>query len=295
MKRKSHFIIFFLFLFVLQHIFSFFLDKFFLGTEIYKSAIITSKAEMLRQSEYIILGGSNGLVSFDNNLLEKSLNAKVYNLSEDDTNLKLHFLQLKMLLNRRIIPKGIFLVIGTMEDGLSRNALRYLPYISHDNSVNEYFMNADVQNYFLYKLFPIFKWAKYNNDLIFPLFYAIFISKSYHHRFDKNGEYTYPNHGLNLISQKKRYQVSIIKKYNSDLKNFEKLCQVNNIKLYVINTPFLNKKIVWDNPKSNFYNFSSISGFAENYFYDETHINKTGKSIFTKLFIDSLIKKDLSQ
>jgi len=282
-------LVFAIVVYVLQFAIGQILDYSFLKSEIYKSAVINSQVEKLTNSDILIFGGSNGLVSFDNRILEERTHKEVYNLSEDDTNLKLHLLQLKLILNRGIKPERIILVIGSMEEGLSRNFLRYLPYLSHDEFVNNDFQKFSKLEFQAFKIFPIFKWAKYNNDLLYPTLYSMFLNKNYHHRFDTNGDYEYPVVSAETMENGINQKVEL-NYLDSNLLEFKNLCLQNGIALSIVNTPFLNKEITWNEDRGDVMNFSSVFGSNTNLFYDAAHINKNGKLLFSNIFADSLIK-----
>jgi len=282
-------LVFAIVVYVLQFAIGQILDYSFLKSEIYKSAVINSQVEKLTNSDILIFGGSNGLVSFDNRILEERTHKEVYNLSEDDTNLKLHLLQLKLILNRGIKPERIILVIGSMEEGLSRNFLRYLPYLRHDEFVNNDFQKFSKLEFQAFKIFPIFKWAKYNNDLLYPTLYSVFLNKNYHHRFDLNGDYEYPVVSTEAIGNGVNQKVEL-NYLDPNLVEFKNLCLQNGIALNVVNTPFLNKEVSWKSDGEGLMNFSSVFGNNANLFYDAAHINKNGKLLFTNIFADSLIK-----
>jgi hypothetical protein len=282
-------LVFAIVVYVLQFAIGQILDYSFLKSEIYKSAVINSQVEKLTSSDILIFGGSNGLVSFDNRILEERTHKEVYNLSEDDTNLKLHLLQLKLILNRGIKPERIILVIGSMEESLSRNFLRYLPYLSHDEFVNNDFQKFSKLEFQAFKIFPIFKWAKYNNDLLYPTLYSMFLNKNYHHRFDSNGDYEYPVVSAETLENGIKQKVEL-NYLDSNLVEFKNLCLQNGIALNIVNTPFLNKEITWNGYGEGLMNFSSVFGNNSNLFYDAAHINKNGKLLFSNIFADSLIK-----
>lgn len=283
-KRWIYFI---LIIYTVQYIVSIGLDYCFLQSSIYKSAVMNSELEELSKKDILIFGGSNGLVSFDNTILEDRLNADVYNLSEDDTNLKLHLLQFKYLLSLSVKPKVIILALGSMENDLSRNSLRYLPYFSKNRELSKAYKEFQSTEYYSFKIFPIFKWAKYNNDLLYPTLFSTLYKKNYRHRFDENGDYEYPVLANKIESSHKDV---VIDSNNRDLKDFMDLCVSNGIKLVTVNTPYYDKKINWDNSQGCVLNYSEQFKLREDLFYDESHLNKLGKLEFSKMIADSLSK-----
>lgn len=280
-KLKS--IIFLCIFYTLQYILGNLFDLTFINKHVYKSTIIHSESAKLRLTDYLILGGSNGLVSFESKRISKEKSVSIFNLSEDDTNLKLHLLQLKMLLQRDVKPKGILLTIGSMDNCFSRNSLRYVPFIGHDKEVNAYFLEQDPFNYFIYLVFPIFKWAKYNNDLLYPLLFSTFIKANYHHRFDDIGDYSYPD-DKNALDDNIKKEPLILNTNNLLLQEFKQLCKYNNIKLFIINTPYYNCEVKWLNTLNKL-NFSTFQNTNDSLFYDNVHLNSKGKTRFTTAFL----------
>lgn len=263
------------------------MDYCFLQSSIYKSAVMNSELDELSKKDILIFGGSNGLVSFDNKILEDRLNADVYNLSEDDTNLKLHLLQLKYLISHSVKPKVIILALGSMENGLSRNSLRYLPYFSTNKELSLAYKEFQSTEYYSFKIFPIFKWAKYNNDLLYPTLFSTLYKKNYRHRFDENGDYEYP---VLLSKIESSHEDVKLDSTNPDLKQFMNLCESNGIRLVTVNTPYYDKKINWDMSQNDVLNYSEVYELRDDLFYDASHLNKVGKIEFSKLIADSLSK-----
>lgn len=285
--RIKRWIYFILIIYIVQYIVSIGLDYCFLQSSIYKSAVMNSELEELSKKDILIFGGSNGLVSFDNKILEDRLNADVYNLSEDDTNLKLHLLQLKYLISHSVKPKMIILALGSMDNGLSRNSLRYLPYFSTNLELRRAYRDFQSTEYYSFRIFPIFKWAKYNNDLLYPTMFSTLYKNDYRHRFDENGDYEYPVLANKIESSHQEVEID---SNNRDLKDFIDLCESNGIKLVAVNTPYYNKKINWDITQSDVLNYSEVYKLRDDLFYDASHLNKVGKIEFSKLVADSLSK-----
>jgi hypothetical protein len=285
--RIKRWIYFILIIYIVQYIVSIGLDYCFLQSSIYKSAVMNSELDELSKKDILILGGSNGLVSFDNKILEDRLNADVYNLSEDDTNLKLHLLQLKYLISHSVKPKVIILALGSMENGLSRNSLRYLPYFSTNKELSLAYKEFQSTEYYSFKIFPIFKWAKYNNDLLYPTLFSTLYKKNYRHRFDENGDYEYP---VLLSKIESSHEDVKLDSTNPDLKQFMNLCESNGIRLVTVNTPYYDKKINWDMSQNDVLNYSEVYKLRDDLFYDASHLNKVGKIEFSKLIADSLSK-----
>jgi hypothetical protein len=267
----------------LQFILGNLFDLTFIKKHIYKSTIIQSESDKLSKTDYLIMGGSNGLVSFDSKRISEEASITIFNLSEDDTNLKLHLLQLKMLLERNVKPKGILLAIGSMNNEFSRNSLRYLPHIGHDKEVNAYFLEKEPFTYYIYLAFPIFKWAKHNNDLLFPLILTLFIKPNYHHRFDEFGDYSYPI-DKNALKSNSMQEPLVLDPNNLLLNEFKQLCNQANIELFIINTPYYYGEIQWINTENKL-NFSTFQNTNNSLFYDKVHLNSKGKSLFTSAFL----------
>jgi len=269
------------------------LDYKFISTSIYKSSIITSQADHLRKQDVIIFGGSNGLVSYDNEILEKNWNKEIYNLSEDDTNLKLHLLQLEMLISRQITPQFIILNIGGMSNKTSRNSLRYLPYLGSDKLVESYFKSSSPIQYWFFTFFPIAKWAKHNNDLLFPLIYSSLVNHNYHHRFDSNGDYEYPKGNSLITDSIPPQKTRNLNSNNPFILKFKKICSEHRIQLLIVNTPYYNTEVIWKPHNKDLINFSTFDNKKSSSFYDEMHLNKSGKNNYTKYFLDSMLKKGI--
>lgn len=280
---KNKILIALVFFYFFQFAIAYCLDYLFLKSKIYKSAVIFSSTDLLKEKDIIIMGGSNGLVSYETSLLENNIKKKVYNLSEDDTNIQIHLLQLKLLLKKEITPETIILNIGSLGSNLSRNVLRYLPILGKNHDFDMLFQKHQTFNYYMYRIFSILKWGMYNNDLLYPLAFNIIKSNRYKHRFNEDGEYTYPNLKSSILSDD--YEFIELNNENETLNEFKILCLENNINLIIVNTPYYKKKIKWNNSDNKVKNYSTLYANKPEYFYDNLHLNKIGKKEYTKQFI----------
>lgn len=263
------------------------LDALFCRSTIYKSSLFESRKSDLLTSDVIILGGSNGLVSYESKRIAKAWNKRVINLSEDDTNIPIHLLQLRMLLRRGVSPQIVILNLGSLGATPSRNILRYAPYLGHDPDVNEIIKQTGYRHYAFDRAFPVLRWARHNNSLLFPLAYSLLVNHEYRHRFDVDGDYEYPVPKVPPPNPKVGNNESKLDLNQPLLREFRDLCASSGIRLVIVSTPYLSTTISVTGDVADYHNFANIID-SPIYFYDSNHLNVNGKRLFTDHFLSKV-------
>lgn len=259
-------------------------------------------------SDIVIYGSSRAWVHINPTMISNSLDCSAYNLGIDGHNFWLQYLRHTLLLKNNTKPKLIILSLDVFTlqkvDDLY-NLDQFLPYMLWNNEIKQ----ATIS----YNGFT-------SIDYEIPLVRYIGRSKAINATFSNNKL-------SNLDQRIKGYQAqerlwsSDFDKAKKAMKNYEKPldsgtiilferflneCKSKNIKLFIVYTPeyIEGQKFVKNrgeiltlyekySKKYNipFYNYSNDSlSHDKKYFYNATHLNKTGAELFTKRLIDSLQK-----
>lgn len=268
------------------------------------NAIIDGKIN----SEIVIYGSSRAWVHINPTMISNNLNVSTYNLGIDGHNFWLQYLRHSLLLENNTKPKIIILSLDifTLQKVKDLyNSDQFLPYMLWNDKIR----NATIS-------YNGFKFIDYEIPLI-----------RYYGRQNAVHEAFLIKKRVNEVERIKGYQ-GRDRQWNGDfdkvkktMKNYEREldpasiilferflneCKNQKIKVIFVYTPehiegqkfvknrdeiiSLYKKL---SEKYNipFYNYSKDSlSYHKKYFYNASHLNKTGAELFTKKLIDSLKK-----
>jgi hypothetical protein len=239
--------------------------------------------------DFAIIGSSRGLTSFDTKKLSHTLQQRGFNFSVDDTHIGSHLLMVKHLLHYKMSFDTLFLVYENSLDSInqiSTNDYRFLPFI-HKDYVKEYFQRKQATTPLTASAyFPFLALSYYNVEMLFPSVFAIF-KPEFRYKYDSNGDYDYPNDKTVEVEGVGR-QLSL-NFDNGELCELRELCEDHGIELILLLTPNYNStyKFSGDAFAYDFLDLSkSIS--QPHFFYDEIHLNKTGKDLLTDVVLSEL-------
>ena len=262
---------------------------------IFKSSVIYNKP----LPENLIMGSSRSLTGIDSKLLSEITFKTWYNLSIDDTPIETHLLMYKWLVAMNKTPKNLILQYDrsgsnkVLEKQIHEKDYQFMPFYLQSNNVipDHIAEKTDVAQSFLYAL-PFYKYTTYNTELVFSAIQAA-LSSTKHHRFDGNGDYSYPiDFPQSKSSCEEKKHISLDFGYPA-FTEFVALCKENSTNLFVYVAPYKCLKVggVASQKNENF-QFLNLSGvLSENsYFLDEQHINDDGKSVITHQLADILLK-----
>ncbi|MFM9826122.1 hypothetical protein [Flavobacterium sp.] len=259
-------------------------------------------------SDIVIYGSSRAWVHISPLMISNSLNVSVYNLGIDGHNFWLQYLRHTLLLKYNVKPKMIILSLDVFTlqkiDNLY-NSDQFLPYMLWDESIKESTISYNSFNSLDYEI-PLLRYLGRSKAINA----SFSINKS-----DKKIE------RIRGYQAKDRQWNSDFDKAKKAMKNYEKPldigsvilfeqflneCKSKDIKLLFVYSPeyIEGQKFVKNrgeiislyekySKKYNipFYNYSNDSlSHDKKYFYNATHLNKTGAELFTKRLIDSLKK-----
>jgi hypothetical protein len=188
-----------------------------------------------------------------------------------------------MMIHRQIVP-GVILLDLLSTDGFSRNSLRFMPLIG-DPDVDNYLLHYNGSAWlFAQKVFPLFKYAYFNDELLYPI-PMILTHKGYQYRSNEIGDYAYPNVTTGL---KTTPPDTLFLKQSPTYDSFKAICNEYHIKLVTVIAPIYNTVVITKYPE--IINMAPIFNNTPKLFYDNLHLNQDGRRIYDNLIIDSLGK-----
>jgi hypothetical protein len=265
------------------------------------NAIIDGKIN----SDIVIYGSSRAWKHIDPSMISKALGVSTYNLGIDGHNFWLQYLRHSMLLEKNTKPKIIILSLDVFTlqkvDDLY-NSEQFLPYMLWNDKIK----NATIS-------YNGFKSIDYEIPLVryFGRGTAIQTAMKTNNTLERirgyQGQDEQWNDDFNKAKKaRKNYQKALD---SATIVLFEKFlleCKSKNIKLLFVYSPEYidGQKFVKNRGKIisiyqefsqkyniPFYNYSyDTISYQKKYFYNASHLNRTGAELFTKKLIDSLKK-----
>ncbi len=254
--------------------------------------------------EVLIFGSSRAAHHYNPQIFKDSLGLSCYNVGRNATNILYHYAILKATLNR-YIPKIIVLDINVEEFIFNQNSYdrlsSLLPYYKEHPEIKEIVLLRS----------PFEKVKLFSN--IYPfnsmIFSAIYRTEKFNSGKDQNISGYEPIYSIkwnekiqNYPYIKNSYKDNIKIKY---LDKFIKTCKNNNIKLFIVVSPYFytfpqtDTSIEYAKKKTisngiGFMSFLSDSTFINrpSLFKDPLHLNNEGATIFSKKIV-SLLKKEI--
>ncbi|MFH1119579.1 MAG: hypothetical protein V1775_07125 [Bacteroidota bacterium] len=261
--------------------------------------------------DLIISGGSRAWVHFDPQIMSDSLGISVYNIGLNGHNFLLQDLRHRLLLKYNEKPKVIIHSVDIMTLGKRPdlfNLEQFLPYMIDDTAVAKAISNYEGYDYLDYRL-PLMRYSgKWKT--VFTAFKLRFGSKDY--TPDRIKGYQGKEMVWNSDFEKAKEEldgfdmvldpatVLLFEKYIHE-------CRENNIQLIFVSPPeYIEGQLFVKNYEEIMNVFKKFSrdfgvpyydytkdtmSYDKKYFYNSTHMNKSGAELFTrKLVMD--MKKD---
>jgi hypothetical protein len=257
------------------------------------------KGEM--NKDVIVLGSSRGAHGLDAELLEKKIQKETYNLSFRGSDIVFQEFVLKKLLKYNKAPERILLVIDNIYEFKDNKTLnfridRLLP-LKNYSGINDELIKRDKKSV-LSKILCLSRVSREDFNLKK-------IKSAPQNQINSHGSILLdPNikEDFSYINLKTNY--SILNENTNKLKAFEniqKLCDEYQVELFYVFPPDLKtfnnsffkrfKKLVSNERKIIVYDTTDLRYKESRYFKDETHLAKTGASIFTTEISTYLIRK----
>jgi len=265
------------------------------------NAIIDGKIN----SDIVIYGSSRAWKHINPTMISNSLNASTYNLGIDGHNFWLQYLRHSMLLENNTKPKIIILSLDVFTlqkvDDLY-NSDQFLPYMLWNNKIKDATISYNGFNLIDYEI-PLIRYFGKGNAVQTAMKTKNKVEriKGYQGRKEQwNDDFNKAKKAM------KNYQKQLDPATIVLFERFLNECKSKNIKILFVYSPeyIEGQKFVKNrdeiislyekySKKYNipFYNYSNDSlSYDKKYFYNASHLNKTGAELFTKKLIDSLKK-----
>jgi len=264
-------------------------------------------------ADILIYGSSRAWVDISPKILEDSLHLKSYNLGMDGHNFWLQYLRHLEYLKYNNAPKHIILAVDFNSLQKRDNLYLYeqfLPYMLWNKNTKEFTKTYEGFNNFDYDI-PLIRYA--GNSSIVKNAITIGIENKKDTPYRTKGyrgiKKTWSKDLENAKSKMKNYKIQIDTASVTLFDKFLQECKSNNIKVSLIYTPehiegqkFIeNKNKIIDIYKNYAkkheliyldYSEDSIC-LDKSYFYNATHLNKTGSELFSKKLANDLLSQQL--
>jgi hypothetical protein len=269
-------------------------------------------------SDIIILGTSRAEAHYDTEVIQKITGLKTFNLGLSGTHYDILKIRWKSYLNHNTKPKVLILDldVGALQN--SKNIygkFQYLPYYDTPEYVS---IAKNIDNDYLFeRIIPIYKYRSYEMDIYKQIKSQISNSSC------SNNVNGYVEHNKNWIDKdylnfKKlanekasKFDVNNYSLGFSVLEEIIEYCKINNIKMIFIWSPsyFESQTYLYEHKKNinlilkgiskenniDYFNFSKDTMcFDKKYFYNSSHLNKNGATLFSKK-IGNLINQDIKK
>lgn len=256
------------------------------NSSFYKPEFLTHEVKE-SSFDYIIIGSSIGLTTLNTVVIDSLIHKKGINLSIDDTSISSNYLMLNHFFHQNKKAKICVLAVNywdleTVSPTINNNDYRFLPFVN-EKYVYEYYKNLE-SGYFKPLTFshfcPFIGVGYYNTEIIYPSIVSLF-KPNFKNRFDDKGNYSYPKGSESKIIKAK---TKVVLQWNNPyIYKIKELCDRNNTKLIIFQTPIFNTTVVNNNLNFQFINYCNKLTDI-NYFYHEIHLNEKGRKKVSGMF-----------
>jgi len=260
-------------------------------------------------SEIVIYGDSRAARQINPNLLSDSFNIASYNLGILGHNFKLQNLRHSLLLKHNIKPQLIIFsldVFTLAENQKLFNADQFLPYMFSNDEIKNTIINYEGYNYIDYHL-PLIRY--YGKKEAIKNALKLFINPASESVTGSKGYKPEDEVWISNPYKEKKIYLKLDTALISLFENFLNECNTKKIKIAFVYAPeyierrntFINREEVFNlynmfskKYSIRFYDFSNDTiSYKKKYFYNVSHLNKTGAELFTNKLIDTLKKTNI--
>jgi len=256
-------------------------------------------------SDIVIYGSSRAWVQIDPTMISNSLNVSTYNLGIDGHNFWLQYLRHSLLLENNIKPNLIILSLDvfTLQKAENLyNSEQFLPYMLWNKKIKEATISYNGFNLIDYEI-PLIRYFGRGNAVQTAMKIK---SKVERIRGYQGRDEQWNNDFDKAKKEMKNYNIVLDSASIILFERFLNECKSKNIKIVFIYPPeYIEGQKFVKNRRSiislyekyskkyniPYYDYSRDPlSFQKNFFYNASHLNKTGAELFTKKLIDSLKK-----
>lgn len=292
MKKFLKYLLLIIFLFISL---LFLLDSIY--TYAYKHGTPRNKVSYLMQSEndtidYIFIGSSRVDNTINAKIISDITGKSAINLGFQSAKLEDYYLILKLIEERNIKSERIFIQVDYVYnlDGNSELLRSEIMPFLNDPVISEHLKQKD-PDYFKLKNIPFYRYLKYDYKIGFREFFNSVIHNNNKINLENGFFPKYGHSGEKLTSSLPK----TIAEENSNLTKIDSFAAKHDLSIIYFMAPFCpntknldySKKL---NEKLNFFlDYSNIFPNNENYFYNCSHLNNLGASVFSKLIAQDII------
>ncbi len=259
-------------------------------------------------SDIVIYGSSRAWCHISPKIIEDNLRLKTYNLGINGHNFWLENFRHAVLFENNTKPKLILFSLDmfTLQKRKELfNSEQFLPYMLWNSEIKKATESYEGFNFYDYTI-PLIRYCGKILVLEKIINYSLGLISNPIMRINgyQGKDKTWNSDLDKAIAKRKKYEVPIDRKSQQLFEKFLVECQNQNIKLIFVYTPeyiggqkfVKNRKTVMDlyghyskKYQIPFYDYSNDSiSFQKKYFYNASHLNKTGAELFTHQFVDTL-------
>lgn len=261
-------------------------------------------------ADVVIYGSSKAWVIFNPQIIEDSIKCTTYNLGIDGHNFWLEYLRHKELLKYNVKPNYIILSMDMFSLEKNQelyNLDQFLPYMLFDDDI--YYYTSSYEGFsFVDYYFPLVRYIGKREAILNAAMYSLNIINSKPSRLKgyRGQESEWNDDFDNAKSKMNQYEVKIDSASEDLFNKFLYECSKNNIKVVMVYSPEYiefqdftkNRNEIMSLYKEYSKNYNipfldysdDILCKQKQYFYNATHLNKTGAEIFTNKLVRDLKK-----
>ena len=265
-------------------------------------------------ADILIHGSSRAWVHFDPKIIEDSLKHSVYNLGMDGHTFHLQYMRHLMALRHNPKPKLIIhsVDIGTLTKGNLHNSDQFLPFMLWDKTYYDNMSKYDGYSYFDYKV-PL---IRYYGKLEAIKTAIKMIAPSKNNKVQRvrgyQGQNTSWNNDFDEAKKNMKKYVAVTDSLTLNLfDNYLRECKVQNIKVILVYSPYYIEgqqfienqkqvinifKILAKKYDFSFFDFTTDEiCFDKKYFYNASHLNRTGAELFSRKLCGQIKSRNAQQ
>lgn len=263
------------------------------------------------KSDLIIIGSSRAWTHFDSEILEKELGNTTYNLGIDGHKFRLQLLRYQEFIKNNPAPKEIILSIEATSFE-KRNVLykgeQFLPYMLNNDSIQKYLESYDGFDNIDFKV-PLIRYIgqdQVTRILLMNLIQNLQGKGNYRTKGYRGQEKTWNNDFEIAKKENPDYEIEIDREVISIFCDFIESCQDENINTYLVYSPeYIEGQHYVKNRAEMMNIFDSIAdeykiplidysnhpiSFDKQYFYNASHMNIRGATLFSQDLGKKLLK-----
>lgn len=261
-------------------------------------------------SDIVICGSSRATYHFDSKMIESELKTRAFNLGIVGHSFAMQNLRNDLLLTNNKLPKLLIYSVDARTLASNKelyNPDQFLPYLFWNSKLEKTINNYDTFTWYDYKIPLIRFYGKFTalktifSLILHPKNNPILRIKGF------KGNISIWNNDFEKAKIKLgKYKTEINKELKSDFENFIKKFQLKNIKIILIYSPeYIDGQKFIINRNESVQIFKSLAKkynltyldyatdlicFDKKYFYNASHLNKTGAEFFTAKVTDTIQK-----